>query len=243
MVPTSYKRPFYTAAARRLGVHSAVVVAVLMIAYSIVLAIGLLTLAAPDQPIGDPLFSILEILIIAMVPGLVALMAVVHAWAPLEKRTLSLIALVFMSLVAAATGTLHFAILSLSRHQAFADQPWSSLVFAFEWPSVAYALDIVAWDIFFPLSMFFAAPVFSEKGLASAVSWLMIASGVLALAGLGGVFTGNMQVRNIGIVGYVGVFLFVVCLLGVLFHRTKPHSSVAGQAVGNLGSARTRGPV
>ena len=212
-------------------------------AYSLVLTTGLLTLASPDQPVRDPLFSILEILIIAMVPGLVALMTVVHAWAPLEKRALSLIALIFMSLVAAITGTLHFTILSLSRHQEFADSAWSALVFAFEWPSVAYALDIVAWDIFFPLSMFFAAPVFRGSRLASAVSWLMIASGVLAFAGLGGVLTGNMQIRSIGILGYVGVFLFVVCFLGVLFHRTTPHSFASGQAVGDLRSAGTRGSV
>jgi len=35
---------------------------------------------------------------------------------------------------------------------------------------------------------------------------MMIASGVLALAGLSGVVVGDMQLRNIGIVGYVGVF-------------------------------------
>ena len=58
---------------------------------------------------------------------------------------------------------------------------------------------------------------------------------------LGGVLTGNMQIRSIGILGYVGVFLFVVCCLGVLFHRTTPHSFASGQAVGDLPSAGTRG--
>jgi hypothetical protein len=50
----------------------------------------------------------------------------------------------------------------------------------------------------------------------------MISSGVLALAGLSGVVAGDMQLRNIGIVGYVGVFLVVVALLAVLFHRAPP---------------------
>jgi hypothetical protein len=43
---------------------------------------------------------------------------------------------------------------------------------------------------------------------------------VLSLAGLSGVVSGDMQLRNIGIVGYVGVFLAVATLLAVLFYRT-----------------------
>lgn len=49
---------------------------------------------------------------------------------------------------------------------------------------------------------------------------LMIASGVLALADLSGVVVGDMRLRNIGIVGYVGVFPVVAALLAVLFYRT-----------------------
>ncbi|MBV9453574.1 MAG: hypothetical protein JOZ19_05565 [Rubrobacter sp.] len=33
---------------------------------------------------------------------------------------------------------------------------------------------------------------------------------------------GNMQLRNIGIVGYVGVFLVMAALLAVLFYRATP---------------------
>ena len=42
---------------------------------------------------------------------------------------------------------------------------------------------------------------------------------MFALAGLSGVVVGNMQLRNIRIVGYVGVFLVVAVLLAVLFSR------------------------
>jgi hypothetical protein len=45
---------------------------------------------------------------------------------------------------------------------------------------------------------------------------------VLAFAGLSGVVVGDMQLRNIGIVGYVGVFLVVAALLAVLFFRAPP---------------------
>jgi hypothetical protein len=70
--------------------------------------------------------------------------------------------------------------------------------------------------------MLFAAPAIRGSRLAAWIRVLMIGSGVLSLAGLSGVVAGNMQLRNIGIVGYVGVFLFVDALLAILFYRTTP---------------------
>ena len=58
----------FSATARRLGIFSAVGVVVLGVAYAVTLAVGLLSLKSPQQPIGDPMFSILEVLIIVMMP-------------------------------------------------------------------------------------------------------------------------------------------------------------------------------
>ncbi len=212
----------FSATARRLGILSAVGVVVLGMAYAITLAVGFLSLKSPQQPIGDPMFSILEVLIIFMMPVMVALMVAVHAWAPLHAKALSLISVVFMGLLAGVTCSLHFVILTVSRQPAFAGQPWLPLFVSFKWPSVAYALDILAWDVFFALSMLFAAPAFRGTRLAASIRVLMIASGVLALAGLSGVAAGDMQLRNIGIAGYLVLFLIVAGLLGVLFYRTRP---------------------
>jgi hypothetical protein len=195
---------------------------VLGLAYAVTLTVGFMSLKSPQQPIDDPMFSILEVLIIVMMPMMVALMVAVHAWAPSHAKALSLTAVVFMGLLAGVTCSLHFVILTLSRQVAFASQPWLRLFVSFKWPSVAYALDILAWDFFFALSMFFAAPVFSGSRLATSIRVLMITSGALALAGLSGVVAGDMQLRNIGIVGYLVVFLVVAGLLGVLFYRTRP---------------------
>jgi hypothetical protein len=212
----------FTATARSLGIFSAAVTVILLVAYAVTLTVGLASLESPQEPIGDPMFTILEVLIITMMPAMVALMAAVHAWAPMHAKTLTLASLIFMGLLAGVTCSLHFCILTLSRQPEFTGQPWLPLVFSFNWPSVAYALDIVGWDVFFALSMLFAAPVFSGSRLAAWIRVLMIASGVLALAGLSGVVVGDMQVRNIGIVGYVGVFVVVAALLTVLFYRANP---------------------
>jgi hypothetical protein len=212
----------FTATARRLGIFSATATVILLVAYAVTLVVGLASLESPQQPIGDPMFTILEVLIIVVMPAMVALMVAVHAWAPMHAKSLSLTSLVFMGLLAGVTCGVHFVILTLSRQPEFTGQPWLGLVLSFEWPSVAYALDILGWDVFFALSMLSAAPVFWGSRLAAWICVLMIASGVLALAGLSGVVVGDMQLRNIGIVGYVGVFVVVAALLAVLFYRATP---------------------
>jgi hypothetical protein len=215
----------FTATARSLGIFSAAATLILLVAYAVTLALGLASLESPQQPIDDPMFTTLEVLIISIMPAMVAIMVAVHAWAPMHAKTLSLTSVVFMGMLAGLTCSVHFVILTLSRQPEFTAQPWLLLVLSFTWPSVVYALDILGWDVFFPLSMLFAALVFQGSPLAAWIRVLMIASGVLSLAGLSGVVARDMQLRNIGIVGYVGVFLVVAALLAVLFYRTTPQEA------------------
>ena len=214
--------PRLTASARGLGIVAALCTVFLMVAYAITLAIGLLTLPSPQEPIADPYFSIMEILIILTAPVMVALMAAVHAWSAPEYKIFSLMALLFMALMTGLTCGLHFVILTLGRQSEFTAQPWLPLFLEFRWPSVVYALDILAWDVFFPLAVLCAAPVFRGGRLASSIRMLLVTSGILALGGLLGVVASDMQLRNIGIVGYVGVFTVAAMLLAVLFHRAAP---------------------
>jgi len=208
----------FTRSARRLGIASAVGVVSLEIAYLTCLVVGLATLPSPQDPIADPWFTALELLILAMMPFMVALMVSVHAWSSQETKARSMTAVVFMALVAVVTSAVHFAVLTLSRQEAFGDMGW---LFSFTWPSVVYALDILAWDLFFPASVLFAMPVFHTGRLERGIRFVLGASGVLALAGLAGVFLNDMQVRNIGIVGYTVVFPVAAALMGILFWRAE----------------------
>lgn len=156
----------FTRFARRLGFVSAVATVVLLVAYAVTLAIGLSTLASPDQPIGDPIFSILEILIVAMMPSIVTLMVALHAWATARSKALGFAAVVFIGLLAGVTCSSHFVILTVSHRPPFAGQPWLPLILTFKWPSTSYALDILAWNVFFPISMLLAAPAVSGSLLA-----------------------------------------------------------------------------
>jgi tryptophan-rich sensory protein len=84
---------------------------------------------------------------------------------------------------------------------------------------------MLAWDVFFALSVISAALVFRGSRLATSVRVLMIISGVLALGGLSGVLVGDMRLRNIGIVGYAGAFPVAALLLAILFHRATPREA------------------
>jgi hypothetical protein len=222
----------FTARARRLGIAAAAATVILGIAYAVTLVAGFLSLQSPQQPIGDPLFSILEILIIITMPVMIALMVALHAWASQETKAFSLMALVFMGLLAGLTCSLHFVILTVSRQPAFARLSWLPLFLWFKWPSIAYALDILAWDVFFPLSVLSAAPIFRGSRLARSIRALMIVSGVLALGGLSGAIVGDMQLRNIGIAGYAGVFPVAALLMVILFYRATPREDGGGRCDG-----------
>lgn len=199
---------------------SALGTALLTVVYGVVLVVGVLSLESPQQPIGDPWFTMLEILILLLMPLIVAVMVSVHAWAGARDKVFSVLAIVFAGLLAGLTCGVHFVILTVGRRPAFRGTTWMPLLLSFRWPSVAYALDILAWDGFFALSVLFAAPVFSGSRLNASIRGLLIASGVLSLGGLSGVIVGDMRLRNIGVIGYVGVFPIVALLLTILFHRT-----------------------
>jgi hypothetical protein len=211
----------FTASARRLGIVSAGGTVVLSVIYAIPLTAGLLSLPSPDAPIGDPWFPMMEILIILTMPVMVGLMVAVHAWAAPQTKVYGLLALVFMSLLTGLTCSVHFVILTVTHQAEFVGQSWLPLVLSFKWLSVTYALDSLAWDVFFALAVLSAAPVFSGSRLATSIRVLMIISGTLSLGGLSGVFLDDSNLRSIGIVGYAAVFPVAALLLAILFYRAR----------------------
>ena len=209
-----------------IGRFAAWAVSFLGVAYAIVLVLGLLSLKSSQDPIGDPIFTILELIILLMAPLLVISMVAVHAYASPDVKVYSLTALVFMTLLAGITSCVHFVILTVIHQIEVTELTGVSLLLSFKWPSVAYALDILAWDWFFALSMLFAAPVFKEGRLETSVRILMIITGILSLVGLIGVPLANMQVRMIGVLGYAGLSPIVFLLLGIVFSRSQVSNDI-----------------
>ncbi len=188
-------------------------VALLSVAYALVLVVGLATLPTPAQPIQDPWFTLMELLILAIAPAMVVFLVALHGCVPAENRPAALLAVSFISLCAVVTCSVHFSILVLSRQPAIAAAEWAPLVFGFSWPSLVYALDILAWDFFFSLAALFAALALSGEDGHGMARMLLFGAALLAFAGLLGVPLENMNVRNIGIIGYVAVFPAAAALI------------------------------
>ena len=215
-------REGFTVQHRAVGTAAAWAAFVVGQAYAVAALLGFLSLKSTQDSIGDPFLSIMGLLIVLMAPLMVASMVAVHAYASPELKAYSLTALAFMILLAGITSSVNFAVLMVSRQSEVAGSPWLPLFLPYKWPSMAYALDILAWDWFFALSMLCAAPVFREGRLEKTVRITMIASGVLSLVGLIGVPLADMQVLSIGILGYGVAAPVVFLLLGMVFGRTQP---------------------
>jgi len=202
-----------------LGTVAGTVLAVLSAAYALVLAIGILTSPSRGAQIQNPWFTLMEILILIIVPTMIGFSVGIHSWTRKDRKAVALLGVAFMSMCGVVTSCVHFAILTLSRQQAFAAGGFATRVFSFEWPSIAYALDILAWDFFFPLGACCTALAIDGGGKVKFARALMFGSGLIAMIGMLGVPMANMNVRNIGIIGYVFLFPVATGLLASVLRQ------------------------
>ena len=193
---------------RLMGMISGYGVAGLGLFYALVMAIGLIALPVSGAPIGQPWFGMMEVLILLLVPFLLGLAAAVRGTGLGPRFTR--LALPFMAAALALTSVVHLSILMLGVEDSFA------------WPSLPYALDIIAWDGFFAVAVLLMAPAFRGAGDERTIRLLLIASGGLALLGWLGPITGVMALRMIGVLGYAIVFPLAALLIAGWFSRWRP---------------------
>ena len=192
---------------------------ILGLIYAVTTLLGFLSLKSPQEPIGNPYFTIMEISTILIALLMAISMVAVHYYTLPEDKIYSLAALFLMFLMVGITSVVHFVILSLGSQGRVEAIPNYPFFFSFKWLSVAYILDILAWDWFFALSFLLASNVFKAGRREKHVRTLMIISGLLSLVGLIGVPLNNIYIRNIGIIGYAVVAPIVFLLIGWIFHK------------------------
>jgi len=179
------------------------------IVYAIVTLLGFLALPSPLEPIPNPYFTIMEILIVVIAPLMLVGMLGLHKKAGRPHRTSSLAATICMFVAAVLTTAVHLTILI----RGTAGSPVSSAMrfFSFRSPSILYLLDIIAWDGFFALSLLIAAFIIKPSKSVQITRVLMFLAGGLSFAGLLGLPLGNLFLRNMGIIGYAvfGPFAFL----------------------------------
>lgn len=206
---------------RRIGKWAAISVAAIALVYVIVGIIGVVAQARHTDPLRqvDPFLFILELLIFLCAPTLVVMMTAVHANAPPERKTYSLVALGFMLMFSVLTCGVHFARLTVGR-QVAASQEFSRLL-SLDWPSITLAIDLLAWDFFLGLSLLFAAFVFSGSRLQTNLRAGMVLGGSLCVAGSLGPLLGYMELALLGVLGYALVLPMTCVFLAILFAQPR----------------------
>lgn len=180
--------------------------------YAIVLVLGLLSLNAPTDPIRNPYVSIMEVIIILMTPFMVLFAASIYLKSGSDHKLTNFMSVIFMIIASCITSGVHIVVLSINYHVGAGELPWFQQFFSWEWPSVVYALDILAWDLFFALSMLRLIPNYYKKN--NVVATFLSLTGILSLVGLIGPVISNMQFRLIGVFGYAILFPIACLLIG-----------------------------
>jgi hypothetical protein len=200
----------------RWGSWAAGGVSAIGVAYIVALAFGFAR-SGWDQPIGDPVLAVMEVLTLLSAPLMVIAMAAAHSYASADRKFFGVLALAFTVLFAGTTSAVHFVELTASRQLGTAE---------IAWPSTAYAVELLAWDWFLGLALLMAGFVFPGSGHERSLRRGLWLSGSLALLGTAGPMVGDMRLQRIGILGYAGVlpvaFFLLARLLWVRSHVAEP---------------------
>jgi hypothetical protein len=218
-------RPYWTPGARRLGIGSAVAMAAIGVLYVATIAIWLVVVATPREPIGDPFLAVMEVLTIVSAVALPGLVVALAHFTDRTHRAHGLIAAALGILAASLTMAVHFVQLTATRQLFHAGAlPDYRLV----WPSAILAAEYFAWDVLVGATMMFGSVALgSERGSVPARRTLRI-GGILCLAGLVGPATGRMLLQNIAVAGYAILLPLGCALTARAFAAVPPSGTGAG---------------
>ena len=192
--------------ANRLGMWSACCLGALGVVYALIVATvmshGL------ERLVTDPLLAVMEAITLASAPLLVLLMAAVHATAPPPAKAFSAAALAFSAIMAGLSCAVHFVALSAGRQLGRA---------ALVWPSVPYALELLAWDFFLGLSLLCAAVVFQGGRPERVIRLCLRITAILCLAATLGPLSGHMRLQLPGVLAYSLLLPLTMFYLGATF--------------------------
>ena len=203
---------------------AAILIAVASLLYLAVGVTWLFTNRSPDWTdfnVHDPGLALLELLLFLSLPLLVVEAAAIHVWSPPCRKLATQVSLAFMSMFATVSAGVHFVRLTALRQLEAAGGTVSDLLLPTRWPSVAAALDFLAWDLLLGVALLFAAPAFTGGGLARAVRVGLVVSGALCLAGLLGPASGEMHLQLIATLGYAFALPATCVLLAIFFGRVQ----------------------
>ena len=212
-------REQWSPSARRIGLLSAVGIAVIGALYLAVIVAWLVIERTPSEPIGDPYLAGMEILTILSGAALLGFGVAVSAFAGPAQRVHAITVLCTSSLAAGLTTAVHFVQLSAVRQMwRKGDLPDYRLV----WPSLLFAVEYFVWDILVGLTMLFAARAFAGEAGAAGLRKVLLLGGMLCVFGVAGPLSGRMAFQSVAVVGYCVTLPLAGVLAAKLFKSVSP---------------------
>lgn len=177
------------------------------------------------------IITVMEVLTIWAALTIIRFMGYLYQNSSENRKSEGMLALIFTVCMAVVTIMNHFIYITvLSQIYSAGDMP--SWLLLDGWPSVTKGLECVSWGGFLGLAMLFASRVLEDWG-SKAITWTMRVGGILALVGLAGPITGNMNYYLISTTGYSVGFLAVSIEIAVKSYADKT-------TYGNSGSSDKR---
>jgi hypothetical protein len=158
-------------------------------------------------------------------PAFLIIINCIHDYAPADKKIFSRISIGFATIFAVCIGIHYFIQISSVRLSIAKAQLNGLEQFIQSNPTSGIAgINIVGWTLFFSLSCFFIAPVFSGNRLNRLIKYALIANGIICvLGGIGYVFDNIALIfltLNFGMGGAV-----LVAMIGLLVHFRRLQKS------------------
>ncbi|MDY7094339.1 MAG: hypothetical protein SX243_15320 [Acidobacteriota bacterium] len=206
----------------RIGARAAAAVMAIGLAYVVVLTAGMVRHGF-EEPITDPILAVMEVLTLLSALPILLLVATMAERAPTEQRLAARIALAFATLFAGTTSAVHFVELTATRQAG-----GGGLV----WPSTAYALELLAWDVFLGIALLSAAATLHPRGRERTARQALLFCGALCLVGTIGPLSGYMRLQLLGVFGYAVVLPIAAFLLWRLFSAEGSAAEAGGTSAG-----------
>jgi hypothetical protein len=147
----------------------------------------------------------------------------IHDYAPPDKKIFSRISIGFAALFAVCIGIHYFVQISSVRLSIKKEQLDGLEQFIQSNPTSGIAgINMVGWTLFFSLSCFFVAPVFSGKGLNRVIKYALIANGIICFSGGIGYIFDNIALIFLTLnLGMGGAIIVAMTGLLVFFKRLQ----------------------
>ncbi len=156
-------------------------------------------------------------------PAFLIMLHSINDYAPEDKKILSRISICFATIFATCIGIHYFVQISSVRLSIAKGQIGGLEQFIQVNPTSGIAgINLVGWTLFFSLSCFFIAPIFTGSRLNKVIKYTLIANGIICvLGGIGYVFDNIILIFLTLNLGMGGATLTATIALFVFFRRLQ----------------------